>query len=268
MPEAGAVRVLHVITRMVKGGAQENTLATVAGIQGRGWDSALITGPAEGLEGSLEPAIRARGVRTIPVPDLVRELSPRQDLAATRALVRIFRAERPHLVHTHTSKAGILGRVAARMARIPAVIHTPHGHVFHSYESGLKTRIFVTAERFCAPLADRLVALTEQEKRETLEFGVGREANWRVIHSGVELAPFRAAASERTAARAELGLAPEAQVVGTVGRLVPIKGQIYLIEAFARLPDSGDRHLLVVGDGELQESLAARARELRLAVRL
>lgn len=251
---------------MVKGGAQENTLATAAGLHGSGWDSALITGPALGPEGSLEPAIRARGVRTIHIPELVREVSPHADCIAIRRLTAIFRHEQPHLVHTHTSKAGIVGRVAARLARVPVVVHTPHGHVFHSYESGLKTRLFILAERACAPLADGLVALTERELSETVALGVGRRDRWQVVHSGVPLEPFRAGVVERAAARQELGLRDSAQVIGTVGRLVPIKGQIHLLDAFAQLPQDRDLHLLLVGDGELRAELVARARGLGLTV--
>jgi len=266
---AEPIRVLHVITRMVKGGAQENTLATVAGIHGRGWESALVTGPALGPEGSLEPECLAAGVRLIHVPELVREISPGDDLRALERLTALFRSERPHLVHTHTSKAGILGRIAARRARVPAVIHTPHGHVFHSYEGGLKSRLFIHAERFCAPKADRLIALTETERREHLEVGVGREAQWAIIHSGVDFAPFEAARGLRETVRAELGLAPGTTVLGCVARLVQIKGQTHLIDAFARLAAGRpDLHLLLIGDGDLREELIAQARGAGLSVRL
>jgi len=263
LPSSGEqIRVLHVITRMVKGGAQENTLATVAGIHGGGWSSALITGPALGAEGSLEPECQAAGVRPLHVPELVREISPGQDLAALRRLTALFRKERPHLVHTHTSKAGILGRIAARRAGVPAVVHTPHGHVFHSYAGGLKTRLFVQAERSCARMADRLIALTATELREHLELGVGAPGQWTTIHSGVDLAPFVDSAAAREGVRAELGIPPEARVIGTVGRLVPVKGQEYLLGALSHLGSAASGlHLLLVGDGPLYDPLVAQARE-------
>jgi glycosyltransferase involved in cell wall biosynthesis len=217
------LRVMHVITRMVRGGAQENTLATAAGIHGRGWESSLVIGPAFGPEGSLEPECLAAGMRLLRVSELVREVSPLQDGKALRQLVRLMRRERPHLVHTHTSKAGILGRLAARRAGVPVVVHTPHGHVFHSYEGRLKTQLFVRFERACAPLADRLIALTETERREHLERRVGRPAQWSTVHSGVDFAPFQDCRGMRAAVRAELGMPADAVVLGTVGRLVPIK---------------------------------------------
>jgi glycosyltransferase involved in cell wall biosynthesis len=262
------IRILHVITRMVKGGAQENTLSNVLGLAGPGWESSLATGPAVGPEGSLEPECLAAGVRMLRVPELVRELSPMDDLRALRRLETLCRKERPHIVHTHTSKAGILGRIAARRAGVPLVVHTPHGHVFHSYESGLKTRLFVEAERYCARSADRLVALTENERREHLELRVGGAERWTVIHSGVDFSPFEAARGQRAPVRRELGIENNATVIGTVGRLVPIKGQRYLIEAFAALTAARpELHLLLVGDGELREELTSLAVSLGLAVR-
>jgi glycosyltransferase involved in cell wall biosynthesis len=266
--EANTVRVLHVITRMVRGGAQENTLATLVGINGRGWESSLITGPALGPEGSLEPECLAAGIRMLRVSALVRDVSPRCDLLALRQLTRLIHRERPHVLHTHTSKAGILGRVAARRAGVPVVVHTPHGHVFHSYEGRLKTQLFVRLERACACAADRLIALTVSEQREHLDLQIGRPEQWVTVHSGVDFAPFEASRGSRDAVRAELGLPADAIVVGTVGRLVPVKGHHYLLEAIARL---GARrpalHLLLVGDGPLRDDLTARATSAGLRVR-
>jgi glycosyltransferase involved in cell wall biosynthesis len=263
----GEVHVLHIITRMVKGGAQENTLATAAGLTSPDWRSTLVTGPAIGPEGSMEAEVRASGVRTIELPELVREPSPALDLQACAKLTALLRRERPEIVHTHTSKAGFVGRIAARAAGIPHVIHTPHGHVFHSYESRLKTAMFLLAERACRPLARRLVALTPRERDEHVELGVGRDGDWTVVHSGVDFAPFLAARGSGSEARRALGIPSEHTVIGTVGRLVPIKGQCYLVDAFARVAAGrGDLHLLLVGDGELRDELEGRARSANLGI--
>jgi glycosyltransferase involved in cell wall biosynthesis len=220
-----------------------------------------------GPEGSLVPECLAAGVRMLRVSTLIREVSPWQDARALWQLIALMGRERPHLVHTHTSKAGILGRIAARRAGVPVVVHTPHGHVFHSYEGRLKTQLFVRLERACAPLADRLIALTEAERREHLELGVGRPAQWVTVHSGVDFAPFANARPMRHAVRAQLGLPDGAIVLGTVGRLVPIKGQDCLVDAFARLAVRyRDLHLLLVGDGPLRGNLVAQARSLGLRV--
>ncbi len=267
MSLSSPIRVLHVITRMVKGGAQENTLANAAGLRGDGWESLLAAGHAAGPEGSLEGECESAGVRLVRIPELVRELSPREDLAALRGLEALMRRERPHLVHTHTSKAGILGRVAARRAGVPAVVHTPHGHVFHGYGGRMKTEVFIRAERVCAPRADRLVALTETERREHLDLRIGCPDQWRVVHSGIDFRPFEAARGERERVRAELGMPAGAVVLGCVARLVPIKGHVHLVDAFARLARGRqDLHLLLVGDGPLREALVRQAREQGLNV--
>jgi glycosyltransferase involved in cell wall biosynthesis len=258
---------MHIITRMVRGGAQENTLANLVRIAGGGWESSLVTGPALGSEGSLEPECEAKGVRLITAPHLVREIAPLQDLRALRYLKSVIRKERPHIVHTHTSKAGILGRMAARSCRVPVIIHTPHGHVFHSYESRLKTEAFIRTERWCATRADRLIALTPNERNEHLDLRIGRPEQWSVVHSGIEFAPYLEASSHRAVIRAELGIPPEARVIGTVGRLVPIKGQQFLVEAFAGLAKSApDLHLMLVGDGDRRSELTRQGRELGLRV--
>jgi glycosyltransferase involved in cell wall biosynthesis len=261
------IRILHVITRMVKGGAQENTLATVAGFNGGGWESCLATGPALGPEGSLEPECLVAGIRMLRVPSLIREVSPRRDLDALRQLTRLIRREGPHVVHTHTSKAGILGRIAARWAGVPVVVHTPHGHVFHSYEGRLRTQGFVWLERACARTADRLIALTDTERCEHLDLGIGRPEQWTTIHSGVDFASFEAARGSRDEVRAELGLPADAVILGSVGRLVPIKGQRYLIDAIAHLEAKHRAlHLLLVGDGPLRHDLIDQARSLGLQI--
>jgi glycosyltransferase involved in cell wall biosynthesis len=262
-----SIRVLHVITRMVRGGAQQNTLATAVGINGRGWDSSLVTGPALGPEGSLAPECLVSGLRVLRVPALVREASPPRDLDALQQLTRLIRQERPHVVHTHTSKAGMLGRIAARLAGAPVVVHTPHGHVFHSYEGRLQTQLFVRLERACARTADRLIALTETERLEHLDLGIGRPKQWVTVHSGVDFEPLEAGRSSRDSVRAELGLPPDAVVVGSVGRLVPIKGHAYLIEAIARLSAKHPAlQVLLIGDGPLRADLIARARSLGIGV--
>jgi glycosyltransferase involved in cell wall biosynthesis len=151
---------------------------------------------------------------------------------------------------------------------VPVVVHTPHGHVFFGYGSRLSTTLFIALERACAPLADRLIALTAAEQREHLAVGIGRPDQWVTIHSGVELSLFPSDAGPRQAVRAELGVPEAAVTLGTVGRLVPIKGQRYLLEAVAQLPArKPPLHLLLVGEGPLRSELVTRARALRLNVR-
>jgi len=185
------------------------------------------------------------------------------------ALTRLFRQTRPTIVHTHTSKAGFVGRLAARLARVPVVIHQPHGHIFYGYWGRARTALFVTLERAAARWTDTLVALTPREIEEHLERAIGRAAQWTVVPSGVPTARLRAAAPSREAARARLGLPAGAFVVAGVGRLVPIKGFDLLVDALpalvARVPSA---HALLIGDGEERAALEARAEALGVRARL
>lgn len=249
-------RVLHVITRLVVGGAQQNTLLTAQGLRARGYEVELAAGPETGPEGVLPVP---EGIVFYAVPTLVREVRPLADLRALWDLYRLMRRGYD-VVHTHTSKAGVLGRLAARLAGIPVVVHTPHGHVYHGYGDRLKSRAFLWIERLLAPRTDALVALTESEKLEHLQAGVGRPDQWTVIPSGVELHRFQAGTPLR---RQDLGLAEGSFVVGCVARLAPVKGVDQAVRAVARLHARGcPVHLVVVGDGPQRAELEGLARRL------
>jgi len=262
------IRVLHVITRLTLGGSSENTLATVVGLASAGYAGALAVGLAESEAAVVDDA-RRRGCRVVDVPALGREVRPLRDLAALRQLTALMRRERPRIVHTHTSKAGFLGRLAARLARVPAVIHQPHGHVFYGYWGAPRTALYVALERRAARWTDRIVTLTERGTAEHLARGIGRPGQYATVPSGVPTAALRAAAPPRAAARARLGLAPDAYVVAGLGRLVPVKGFDLLVEALPRLAaEVPSARVLLVGDGPERAALEARARALGVAARL
>lgn len=251
------MRILHLITRLDRGGSTTSTLLTVAGLSPR-FRSHLAYGR------SREVPVLARELqRTVEmteIAELVREIAPLKDLVALRKLYRLIRRGKFDLVHTHSSKAGFLGRVAARLAGVPAIVHTPHGHVFWGYFGAARTRLYVLLERWAATFTDRIIGLTEQEAREHLEFKIGTPGHFVSIGSGVELERFRAP-SLGSDVRATLGLPPEAFLVGSVGRLEPVKGHRYLLEAFRDLASGfPDLFLALVGEGELSSALRAFAR--------
>lgn len=254
------LRVLHVITRLIVGGAQENTLATVAGLRARGHEVMLVTGPSSGAEGSLLGRARALGIEPVVVPELVREVRPTRDLIALGRLYRLIRAGRFDLVHTHTSKAGALGRVAARLALTPVVVHTPHGHVFDGYFGPTATHTFLALERGLAHLDDTMIAISDRCRADHLRLGVGRAQRFVTIPSGIPAPP-----DDRDAARVAMGLADGELAIGCVGRLASVKGQAILLDAFARLARRHpEARLVLVGDGPCRDELQALAGRLHL----
>jgi glycosyltransferase involved in cell wall biosynthesis len=256
------LRVLHVITRMVLGGAQENTLATVAGLRARGHEVVLATGPSGGPEGMLLDRARELGVEPVPIPELVREVSPLRDATALARLYGLIRRGRFDVVHTHTSKAGVLGRLASRLARVPVVVHTPHGHVFDGYFGPIATGAFAGIERALARRTDALIAISEACRQDHLRLGVGTPGRFVTIPSGI---PKEAPRTGRDAARRALGAADEEIVVGCVARLAPVKGQHVLLSAFARATRRHPRaSLVLVGDGPARRDLQEQAQRLGL----
>ena len=254
--------MLHVITRLVVGGAQENTLLTVRHLDRRRYDVALVSGPSVGPEGSLEAEVPC-DVPFVRVPELVRPPQPPKDVVALWKLYRLMRRGGYHIVHTHTTKAGLLGRVAARLARVPVVVHTPHGHAFHGYLNRVASEALRRVEAALASWTDAIVCLTEAERSDHLRLGVGRPQQFEVVHSGVDLGRFRSPPPDPEAKRRELGLPAAARVVGCVARLAPVKGVQYLLEAVPRIRASVPEVVVVfVGDGELRPQLERRAQEL------
>ncbi len=260
------MRILHLITRLDRGGSATNTLLTVAGFPSL-FGQSLIYGRTRDipqLARRLEPQ-----VEMAEIPDLVRSPSPVKDLMAFLKIYRLLRKGRFDLVHTHTSKAGIIGRFAARMAGVPHIVHTPHGQAFNGYAGSVLTNFFVLLERWAASFTDRIIGLTDQEVCDNLERRIGKPQQFVTIHSGVDLKRFESRKTEAGAVKVSLGLSPSARLIGSVGRLDPVKGHTYLLDAFGILaPRFPDLHLALVGDGELLSDLRSRTQHLGLTDRV
>ena len=259
------MRVTHVITRLIVGGAQENTVASVLGLRQKpDLEVDLISGPTTGAEGSLASQFAgAPGMLSI-VPELVRPVHPLKDFLALRKLEKIFREQKPDLVHTHSGKAGILGRLAARRAGVPLILHTIHGPSFGAFQNGLGNFLFTAAERRAARATDHFIVVADAMTTQYLAAGIGRPSQYTKIFSGFLLEPFLTAKND-PALRARLGLQPEDFVVGAIARLVPLKGHDDL---FAVAPELVRRcpqmKFLLVGDGEYRARFEALARSLKL----
>ncbi len=256
------MRVAHVITRLIVGGAQENTIASVLGLREKpGVEVSLISGPTTGPEGSLEPRIaQIPGLLTI-VPELIRPVSPWHDWLALRKLTALLRAQRPDIVHTHSGKAGVLGRLAAHAAGVPVIVHTIHGPSFGAFQSPLANLAFRAAERRAGRVTTHFVSVANAMTEQYLAAGIGRPEQYTRILSGFDLEPFLNAKND-PALRAKLGIAPDDFVIGKVARLFEHKGHDDLF-AIAPTLALTYPHLkfLLVGDGALRshfEQLAGR----------
>lgn len=265
------VRIAHVITRLILGGAQENTLLTAIGQHSDpGFEVDLITGTETGPEGDLFGKAREAGVNLLFVPSLVREIRPVADVRAYYALRALLARGHYDIVHTHSSKAGILGRMAARSMGVPIVVHTLHSLVFHQYMSRSKRAFYIRVERHCASLPDVLICVNETTAKGALEAGIGKQEQYRVIYSGMDLDPFLEIGKSLSppVAKSRLGIPASAPVVGKIARLSPLKGHDYFLRAARKIADAvPGAWFLLVGDGPLREQLRAQAHDLGIAQR-
>lgn len=264
-PNDDAMRVTHIITRLVIGGAQENTIATVLGLRPKpDVQIHLISGPTTGPEGSLEHRVaNLPGLLTI-VPPLVRPVHPWQDFLALRQLARLLREQKPDIVHTHSGKAGILGRMAAARAKIPIIIHHIHGPSFGSFQGPLANLVFTAAERYAAKFTTHFVCSAHAMTKLYLAAGIGRPEMYTRVWSGFDVAPFLHAANDPLL-RDQLRIPRNAFVIGKIARLFPLKGHDDALNVFQKLlRQCPHAHLLLVGDGILRPQLEARVRAMNL----
>jgi glycosyltransferase involved in cell wall biosynthesis len=267
---SGTVKVCHVITILDLGGAQDNTLHTVRGLRPP-FQASLIAGPG-GLRD--DEARRIPGVEVRFERSLVRPIRPFRDLRAVAALTRILKGLKPDIVHTHSSKAGIVGRAAARAARVPIVVHSIHGFGFHDGQPAWLRTGLIGLERAAAPLTTHFVAVSRANLERGAALGIVAPERATVIRSGIHIDAFRAAASAagtpaRAALRRELGLPAVAPLVGMVACLKPQKAPLDFVDAAARVAAARPEvQFVMVGDGELRPAVEARARAVGLEGRL
>jgi glycosyltransferase involved in cell wall biosynthesis len=259
------LKIIHVITRLIVGGAQENTVATVLGLRKKnGVEVRLLSGPTTGSEGSLEPQFsNAPEILSI-VPELVRPIHPLNDWLALRHLEKTFREQKPDIVHTHSGKAGILGRLAARRAGVPLIIHTIHGPSFGNFQNGLSNFIFRAAEKKAGCVTGHFIVVADAMKNQYLAAGIGRAEQYTKTFSGFALEPFLAAKNDLEL-REKMGIAPDDFVVGKIARLVKLKGHDDLFAAAPELIRQNPKiKFLLVGDGEYRARFENLARSLKL----
>lgn len=262
------MKIVHVITRLIVGGAQENTLLSCEGQHDAGHDVTLITGPSLGPEGSLMQRAGSRGYRVETLDAMRRSILPWQDLVTYRALVKRFRELKPDVVHTHSSKAGIIGRFAARKAGVPRIVHTIHGLAFTASTKKSVNDFYKWCERRAATKCDVIVSVADAMTKQSLAAGIGTPAQYTTVHSGMDIAPFISPPVERHVVREQLRLKPEHIAVGTIARLFHMKGHDDLLDLAPALCSLYPRLRFVwIGDGLLRQQFESRIATMGLSDR-
>ena len=278
------MKIIHLITRLIVGGAQENTVATVLGLhQKAGVEIGLISGPSWGPEGSLESVVgrvtpcapptaeeraAGSGLPALPlltvVPELVRPVHPWKDWIAFRRLEKVLREQKPDIVHTHSGKAGILGRLAARRAGVPIIIHTIHGPSFGKFQNAASNFLFRAAEKYAARATTHFIVVADAMKQQYLAAGIGKPEQYTKIFSGFALEPFLAAKNDLELRR-KLGIAPGDFVVGKIARLFKLKGHDDLFAVAPELVRQNPKiKFLLVGAGQWRAKFENLAKSLGL----
>jgi glycosyltransferase involved in cell wall biosynthesis len=263
------IRVCHVITQPDIGGAQENTILSCALVDRSKFSSTVLVGPRTGSEGGLFDLAEEHGVQVEVVKSLFREVSLRNDLRALRELRSYFARDKPDIVHTHSSKAGQLGRLAARLEGVPGIVHTVHGWSFHPDMSPLRRQAFTAAERLAARWSDAIVVVTGEDRVKGLASGIGRPGQYQLVRSGFDVAAYRDAGPSRRPMRRELGVSEDSKLVMTVGRLSPQKDPSTFVLAAREIVELVPRcQFAIVGDGPLRQQTGEHIRALGLEDRI
>lgn len=266
-------KIVRIIARMNIGGPAMHAALLTEGFNDGTFISILVTGTVSKNEGDMLPVARRHHVSPLIIPELGREISWRDDLAALWKLYRLLMRERPDIVHTHTAKAGALGRIAALLACVPIRIHTFHGHVFHHYFNSFKTQVFVFLERVLARFTTVIVAISPAQLTDLADrYRIAAREKFCIIPLGLDLAPLLSVPAKTTNGLQSEDGKGGAVAIGLIGRLVPIKNPLMSVRVFDRLTRLGgvgtDSHLIIAGDGELRPVLEELVTQLDLRGRI
>ncbi len=269
------MKIVHIITRLILGGAQENTLLTCKLLAQRGHDVTLITGPAVGPEGELFEQASKEQYKVITIDEMIRAINPVKDWMAYRKIKKLLKKLRPDIVHTHSAKAGILGRYAASKMRSThnavrgtKIVHTIHGLAFHQYQSQWLNRFYIAIEKRAAKKTDFFISVADAMTAQALAAGIGKPKKFVTVYSAVDEDAFlrNIPLEETTEFRVNYGISKDAVVLVTVARLFELKGHNYIIESAKELSKRFDNAVwLFVGDGNLSEFYKKQVTELGLA---
>jgi glycosyltransferase involved in cell wall biosynthesis len=270
MRAGGRIRITRIIARLNIGGPAVHIAGLMAGLDPCVYENHLVVGRPGRDEGDMDYLLRDLPPPTV-IPELGRRISPVRDLVAVAKLVPLLRRQRPHIVETHTAKAGFVGRLAARLAGVPIVLHVFHGHVFYGYFGPVLTGVYIGLERLMARLSDRIVALSGSQRRDIAHvYRIAPPEKVVVVPLGFELAPFvEARQAHKGRLKSRLGLAADVPLVGFVGRLTEVKNPASFVEAAQCVLESvPGAHFVLVGDGELRPDVERQIADLGLSDRV
>jgi len=274
------MRIVHIITRLILGGAQENTLITCKELARRGHDVMLITGPAIGPEGELFEQTKNQKYKVIVINKMIRAICPLHDLISYRQIKKLLRQLQPDIVHTHSAKAGIIGRYAAYSLRRtrdegrrtkPKIVHTIHGLAFHPYQSKLLNKFYIAVEKAAAKRTDAFISVADAMTNQALVAGIGRPEQYVTAYSAIEEEDFLGPISQerKREFRQKYGIGQDAIVLITIARLFMLKGHDYIIESAKELSKRfAGAVWLFVGDGNLAQHYKEQVRQLGLAEKI
>ncbi len=260
------IRILRIIARLNIGGPAIHVTLLTKKLAPPDYESILLCGMIGETEGDMTYYAAQHDVEPRIMAELGREISPIRDLATIWKLYRLIRELKPDIVHTHTAKAGFVGRLAAKMAGVPVIIHTFHGHVFRGYFNETTTRLFILLERVAASVSDTVITLTEGLRRELAdEFKITRRSRITVLPLGLDLEPFVKLTRNSGGFREKYGIPADAPLIGLIGRFVPVKNHALFLTAAAKLRDRlPGVCFALVGDGELRAEIEAQIDSLGL----
>ncbi|MFH1777510.1 MAG: glycosyltransferase family 4 protein [Candidatus Omnitrophota bacterium] len=260
------IKVLHIITRLDKGGSAENTLFTVAKLDKERFDTVLVSGITHDPDNQVTDFIRKENINYVLIPELVREIALLKDIKAFFKILNFIRKERFDIVHTHSSKAGMLGRWAAKLAGVKIIIHTPHGHIFYGYFNYFLTQVFIFLEKITAKITDRIITLTKRGKEEHIKYGIACADKLVPVYSGIEIEKFRNYQIDKIKQKKILKADKKTAIIGTVSRLESVKGGVYFISALPEIIKTFPKlKVFIIGGGTEKENLERLTRKLGVA---
>jgi glycosyltransferase involved in cell wall biosynthesis len=261
-------RVLRILNRLAVGGPVLNATYLTKYLA-PDFETILVVGERESHEKSADHLTTALGINCVTIEGMGRSINPTSDYVAYQKLKKLIKDYKPDIVHTHAAKPGAIGRLAASAAKVPVIVHTFHGHVFHSYFNSLKSNFFINTERFLARKSDAIIAISDQQHKElTLDFRIAPKEKFRVIPLGLDLDKFQNNQEEkRKLFRTAFGVADDEIAIGIIGRLVPVKNHTLFLNALKHVLSNTSKKIkaFIIGDGETRQDLESFAQQSGIA---